>query len=197
MTTIYLDFDNTIVESNKRVIEILNQRYGTNKTEDDLWDYGYNSIYHITNEEKLGIFESDDFFNHLQFKNGVIKAIRDNYDKFEWVITTKGTENNLKKKFAWLDRNFPFKMRYIGINNNNFSKASVDMSNGIQIDDVADALDTKAGIKILYKDYKDYSWQQTEPCKGILTVNTWDEIGEILNFYGKFDINTLEKKEDV
>ena len=40
MTTVYVDFDNTIVESNQKVIEILNDKYGLNKSEDDLEDYG-------------------------------------------------------------------------------------------------------------------------------------------------------------
>ena len=47
MKTVYVDFDNTIVESNQRVIEILNERYGLSKTEDDLVDYGYKSIAQI------------------------------------------------------------------------------------------------------------------------------------------------------
>ena len=67
MTTVYVDFDNTIVESNQKVIEILNDKYGLNKSEDDLEDYGYTSIAPITEEEKLGIFESDEFFSNLKF----------------------------------------------------------------------------------------------------------------------------------
>ena len=55
MNTIYLDFDNTIVESNKRVIDILNNRYNLSKTESDLNDYHFNSIYPITEKEKLAI----------------------------------------------------------------------------------------------------------------------------------------------
>ena len=39
MNTIYLDFDNTIVESNKRIIDILNNKYKISKSEKDLNDY--------------------------------------------------------------------------------------------------------------------------------------------------------------
>ena len=67
MTTIYVDFDNTIVESNQKIIELLNERYGLSKTEADLLDYGYQSIAPITEEEKNALFESDDFFNNLKF----------------------------------------------------------------------------------------------------------------------------------
>ena len=75
MKTVYVDFDNTIVESNQRVIEILNERYGLSKTEDDLVDYGYKSIALITEEEKLSIFSSDDFFSNLRFKSDFLKVL--------------------------------------------------------------------------------------------------------------------------
>ena len=74
MKTVYVDFDNTIVESNQRVIEILNKRYGLSKTEDDMVDYGYKSIAPITEEEKLEIFASDDFFSNLRFKSDFLKV---------------------------------------------------------------------------------------------------------------------------
>lgn len=192
--TIYLDFDNTIVESNKKVIDILNNRYNCNKTENDLKDYGFNSIHKISEEEKLSIFDSDEFFTNLQFKPHIIETITKYFDKFKWVIITKGTPTNLEKKFAWLDENWPFQMERVGITNGNLSKAVVNMSDGIQIDDVTAALDTKAAVRILYKDYNNFCWQQLEPGDDIVVVNSWEEIDSILEFYSKFDIRTLEKR---
>ena len=89
MKTVYIDFDNTIVESNQRVIEILNERYGLSKTEDDLVDYGYKSIAPITEEEKLNIFSSDDFFSNLRFKSDFLKVLNKYCDKVKFIITTK------------------------------------------------------------------------------------------------------------
>lgn len=194
MITIYLDFDNTIVESNKKVIEILNKRYNQSKTEDDLKDYGFNSIHKISEEEKLGIFDSDEFFTNLQFKPHIIDIINRHFNDFNWVITTKGTKTNLEKKFAWLDEHWPFQMERVGITSDNLSKSMVNMANGIQIDDVTAALDTKAAVKILYKDYNNFCWQQIEPGSDIIVVNSWEEIDGILDFYSKFDIKTLEKR---
>lgn len=194
MITIYLDFDNTIVESNKKVIEILNKRYGEDKNEKDLLDYGYNSIHKISEQEKLSIFESNEFFTNLEFKPHIIDIITKNYTKFNWVITTKGTKLNLEKKFKWLDEYWPFDMQKVGITNDNLSKSIVDMSDGIQIDDVAAALDTKAALKILYKDYNNFCWQQINPGDDILVVNSWEEIDKILEFYNKFDVKTLKKR---
>ena len=79
MTTIYVDFDNTIVESNQKIIELLNERYCLSKTEADLLDYGYQSIAPITKEEKNALFESESFFNNLKFKSGFLKVFNKYY----------------------------------------------------------------------------------------------------------------------
>ena len=194
MTTVYVDFDNTIVESNQKVIEILNDKYGLNKSEDDLEDYGYTSIAPITEEEKLGIFESDEFFSNLKFKSDFLKVLNKYDGKVKFVITTKGTAENLKKKEQWIKENIPGNISFVGITNNSLSKRQVDMTNGIQIDDCTAALDTNADIKILYKDNHNFNWQSNYNNTDILVVNTWLEIDDILSFYLSYDYKTLSKK---
>ena len=194
MTTVYVDFDNTIVESNQKVIEILNDKYGLNKSEDDLEDYGYTSIAPITEEEKLGIFESDEFFSNLKFKSDFLKVLNKYDGKVKFVITTKGTAENLKKKEQWIKENIPGNISFVGITNTSLSKRQVDMTNGIQIDDCTAALDTNADIKILYKDNHNFNWQSNYNNTDILVVNTWLEIDDILSFYSSYDYKTLSKK---
>ena len=194
MTTVYVDFDNTIVESNQKVIEILNDKYGLNKSEDDLEDYVYTSIAPITEEEKLGIFESDEFFSNLKFKSDFLKVLNKYDSKVKFVITTKGTAENLKKKVLLIKENIPGNISFIGITNNSLSKRQVDMTNGIQIDDCTAALDTNADIKILYKDNHNFNWQSNYNNTDILVVNTWLEIDDILSFYSSYDYKTLSKK---
>ena len=194
MTTVYVDFDNTIVESNQKVIGILNDKYGLNKSEDDLEDYGYTSIAPITAEEKLGIFDSDEFFSNLKFKSDFLKVLNKYDGKVKFVITTKGTAENLKKKEQWIKENIPGNISFVGITNNSLSKRQVDMTNGIQIDDCTAALDTNADIKILYKDNHNFNWQSNYNNTDILVVNTWLEIDDILSFYSSYDYKTLSKK---
>ena len=194
MTTVYVDFDNTIVESNQKVIVILNDKYGLNKSEDDLEDYGYTSIAPITEEEKLGIFESDEFFSNLKFKSDFLKVLNKYDGKEKFVITTKGTAENLKKKEQWIKENIPGNISFVGITNNSLSKRQVDMTNGIQIDEGTAALDTNADIKILYKDNHNFNWQSNYNNTDILVVNTWLEIDDILSFYSSYDYKTLSKK---
>ena len=194
MKTVYIDFDNTIVESNQRVIEILNERYGLSKTEDDLVDYGYKSIAPITEEEKLNIFSSDDFFSNLRFKSDFLKVLNKYSGKVKFIITTKGTEENLKKKKEWVKDNIPCDIGFVGITNDSLSKKQVDMSDGIQIDDCTAALDTNASLKILYKDNHNFSWQSDYSNTDIMVVNNWKEIDEIISFYSTYDYKTLSKK---
>lgn len=192
--TVYVDFDNTIVESNKRIIELLNKKYNLSKTENDLCDYGYKSIAPITDEEKLLLFESDDFFDDLKFKDGFLEMLDRHHEHIKFIVVTKGTQKNLEKKEAWIKNNLPFDIEFVGITNNDFSKKTVDMSDGIQIDDCVYALDANASLKILYKSHNNFGWQQDYTNTDIMVVNTWKEIDEILSFYSVYDYKTLSKK---
>lgn len=192
MNTIFLDFDNTIVESNKKIIDILNKKYNISKTEEDLNDYNFNSIYPITFDEKISIFESDEFYNQLEFKPGVLEFL-DKYNKyFNIIIISKGTKNNLIKKKKWLNKNLPG-YKFIGIEGQSFNKGKINMKHSIQIDDNFDCLKTNAELKILYKSFNNYPWQEPNENYEYIAVNTWNEIDSILEFYKNYNCKTLEK----
>lgn len=195
MQKIFLDFDNTLVESNKRIIEILNKRYGLNKTENDLKDYYYASIYNkVTKEEIENIFASDEFFEGLEFKPLAYELFNKYKDKYEIVITTKGNSYNLELKKAWIRDNLGKDISFIGLTGNSHDKSSVNMNGGIQIDDNSNCLKTNASVKILYRDNHDYPWQRKYTNKNILLVDSWEQIDEILEFYNKYDNKTLDRK---
>lgn len=193
MNTIYLDFDNTIVESNKRIIDILNNKYKISKSEKDLNDYNYNSIYPITVEEKLSMFESDEFYSGLEFKPGVLDVLKKYADTYKIVIVSKGTPLNLEKKEKWIKQNIPFGFPFIGLSGQSFRK-KVDMRGAIQIDDTFKCLETNASLKILYKNFNNFPWQQPECDEEYFVANTWEEIDSILDFYKQYNYKTLEKK---
>ena len=68
--TLYLDADDTILLSSEAVIKILNKKYNINppKTINGMKDWGYRSIYkYITTKEVENIYESDEFFNMVEF----------------------------------------------------------------------------------------------------------------------------------
>ena len=194
MNTIYIDFDNTIVESNKKIIELLNKEYGLSKTESDLIDYNYNSIAPITRQEKVALFQSDEFFDCLEFKDVFLDFFNKYSEKMNFVVVTKGTSINLEKKISWLKKNLPKKIDFIGMPNS-LSKKRINMRDGIQIDDTTIELDTDAQIKILYKSDNNFDWQQGYDNSDIIVVNTWKEIDDVISFYLKYDYKTLNRKE--
>ena len=67
------------------------------------------------------------------------------------------------------------------------------MQNSIQIDDNIQCLNTNASLKILYKNFNNYPWQQLDNNECMI-VNTWKEIDDVLNFYKDYDYETLEKE---
>ena len=194
LKTLYLDFDNTIVESNKRIIEILNKRYNLSKTEEDLKDYGYSSIYPISKEEKIKMFESDEFYNGLNFKSGVLEVLDKYKNIYNIVIISNGTDNNLSKKEIWIKNNLPFDCKFIKAGKNLLNKNKVNMKNSIQIDDNLKCLETNASLKILYKSFNEFPWQKFYNNQECIVVNTWKEIDDILNFYKDYNCETLEKE---
>lgn len=196
MITVYVDFDNTIVESNKKIIEILNNKYHTFKTEDDLFDYNYNSIYPITTQEKKELFESDEFYNGLEFKPGFLNVLNTYNSIYNFVIVSKGTRLNLEKKKKWIKNNLGENFQFIGLEmgDRNFNKNKIDMEGSIQIDDIFDCLKTNAMLKILYKSYNDFPWQQPNSTDEYLVTNSWNEIDSILSFYHEYDCKTLKKR---
>lgn len=196
VTTIYLDFDNTIVESNKRIIEMLNDKYNMDKTEDDLKDYNYSSIYPITEKEKNQMFESDNFYNGLEFKSGVLDVLNKYYQIYNIVIISMGTRENLRKKKEWLFNNMPDNLDFNFIGSNENIRNEINMSGAIQIDDNSDCLKTNATLKILYKNFHNFPWQKPDiNADEFMMVNTWGEIDSILGFYEEYDCKTLEKNK--
>ena len=191
---VYIDFDNTIAESNQKIIDILNKMYNLEKTEEDLKDFGFKSIAPITNDEKMSLFESDEFFENLKLKDGVLNVIDKHRNNFNFIVTTIGSEKNLSKKREWLKEQIPFELDFVGIVNDRLSKKMICMKKGIQVDDCMFSLDTNARVKILYKSNNNFPWQKGYINKDVIVVNNWSEIDEILDFLKDYDYKTLKKR---
>jgi 5'(3')-deoxyribonucleotidase len=179
------------VESNKRIIELLNTEYGLNKTEDDMDAYDYKSIAPISHDEVLALYESDEFFNNLEFKKGALDTILKYKNQYHIIIATRGTQTNLAKKHQWIKQNISNDLDFIGIDGEYIQKSFLNMHDGIQIDDETLCLHTNAGLKILYTSGHSFPWQKINPNDDIIVVHSWKELDEILNFYSKYDYKTL------
>ena len=171
---------------------MINQKYDISKSESDLKDYDYNSIYPISLSEKNKMFESDEFYNNLEFKPGVVDVLKKYADSYNFVIFSKGTQDNLKKKKQWLENNLPYNFEFIGITADNETK--FNLIDSIQISDNSNYLNTNATLKILYKSFNNFPWQNSDTINEYMVVNSWNDIDSILNFYREYDCKTLERR---
>lgn len=182
---IFLDCDDTILESSKCIIRLLNKKNGIDKTFDDLKDFQYRSIDKtLTTKDVLGIFESDDFWKEVEYNQDFLDSVKFLKDNFEVNIVTCGTKANLYKKQMFL-RNLGFNFAGLLVDESlNLCKSRINMQDSIQIDDNINSLEnTNATIKILLKNYREFQWNKTKPnIKNLYVVNNWDEIIEILNY---------------
>lgn len=186
---IWVDADDTILESSKTVIQIINERYGVNppKTIDHLREWNYTCIYAgMTGGEVEAIYASTEFFERVKPNPEFITLYEAHKDDFNFIVVTKGNKENLDLKEAWFKKTFP-EMYFVGIefakDGQDFDKSIIDMTGGIQIDDRTDALvSTNAELKILLKNGRDLEWNKVPRDSELYVVNYWREIKEILEF---------------
>ena len=184
---LFLDFDDTITLSAKQFVKIANKKFNTNKDWRDVKKWNFIDLYpNITYEDIDSIFCSKDFFVDLEIIDDVLKCLNDIKNSIDINIVTIGKPRNLENKKIWLSENFKnIKYNFVGITETfNINKSSIDMKNGIFIDDRFNMLQSSnAPTKILFKNFNSFEWQEHDPGSNVYIVNTWDEIHDMLKFY--------------
>lgn len=194
--TIYIDIDDVLLDSTHAVCQILNERYGTDKTQADIKDWRYRNINrNITAEEVEAVFDSDEFWNIVQLNSWFMHHLFYDDDRileaFNWVLVTKGTQINLDKKYDFIMSEPLFadnkdKFGYIGLDAHE-GKEMVHMMNGIQIDDhYGNLKDTDADLKILLKNGRDTAYNtnphMTDNLENLYIANDMEDVVNILKF---------------
>lgn len=187
--TIVLDFDDTLVKSSEQVIKMLNEHNGTNKTIDDLKDWGYRSIDKSLDDKKVfELFESVEFFQTLKFNLGVFEFFQTFKNTYDFIICSKGTKLNLELKqnycrniLSILGVNYKFCGVPLDFNNSphNMKKSMYDFSDCVfGIDDNIQALmSLNAQKKILIKNYKNLHYNRLpKNSENIYAVNDFYDI---------------------
>lgn len=189
---IVLDFDDTLVKSSEQIIRILNKKYNLNKNINDLKDWGYRSIYkNITSEEVLEMFGSEEFFEGLELNTGVKFFIETFKDDFEFIICSKGDENNLRNKKVFCEKLFKgtdytfIPLLSDGKENHNLDKSCIDLSDCIFCveDNVSAVLSINTLKKILIKNYREVYWNKIpEDSDNIYVINDFYELSAMCYF---------------
>ena len=74
---ILIDIDDTLLKSSEEIIRELNLKNGTNKTIDNLKDYGYRSIdKNITKQDITYMYGSETFWSNVEFNDYAIDFLR-------------------------------------------------------------------------------------------------------------------------
>ena len=185
---LFIDFDNTIANSSEVIVDMLNEHFGKNENFEKLRKYDFSDLFpecSYWDIEKF--FNSDEMFERLKiFPNMIetVDAFKDFFDEIS--IVTIGTKDNLENKKRFLKEN-NLELTFYGIENNGRSdKSSVDMHNGVFIDDHIGCLhSSNAKIKILMKNVENGEWNKVEPNDDIYVVNNWYEVYSIFDFIKK------------
>ena len=185
---LFIDFDNTIANSSEVIVDMLNEHFGKNENFEKLRKYDFSDLFpecSYWDIEKF--FNSDEMFERLKiFPNMIetVDAFKDFFDEIS--IVTIGTKDNLENKKIFLKEN-NLELTFYGIENNGRSdKSSVDMHNGVFIDDHIGCLhSSNAKIKILMKNVENGEWNKVEPNDDIYVVNNWYEVYSIFDFIKK------------
>lgn len=185
---LFIDFDNTIANSSEVIVDMLNEHFGKNENFEKLRKYDFSDLFpecSYWDIEKF--FNSDEMFERLKIFPNMIETVDTFKDFFDEIsIVTIGTKDNLENKKRFLKEN-NLELTFYGIENNGRSdKSSVDMHNGVFIDDHIGCLhSSNAKIKILMKNVENGEWNKVEPNDDIYVVNNWYEVYSIFDFIKK------------
>lgn len=132
------------------------------------------------------IFNSKELFDKLEVFDGCASLFNYFQDYIDVAIVTVGTEENQKLKQEWFLNSdlIVSQMFCLDDDGSDKEKQKIDMSNGIMIDDKIDVLrNVNAKVKILFRNGVDAEWNKVENGDNVYIVDTWDEIGSIIDFY--------------
>ena len=145
----FIDFDSTIVNTNtafiKTCIDLYKDKpnfiYPT-KLDTECWDYSDVCPY-IENTSKVEeIFGMKEFFNKLEPFENAIETLKLLQSKYQIIIVSIGSYDNISNKSAYIKDTFPFIDDFVGIVNKHcdMNKEVINMSgdyfdNNIFIDD--------------------------------------------------------------
>lgn len=157
MIKIFLDFDNTLVNSTKAYCHVYNKMHNTKAHWQLIRKWDMKDQCPLNTKEGLeNIFGSQDFFDVLEFYKGMknmVKGLSQNKE-LELFIVSKGNDRNLALKREWILKNLPqIKQDNIILlcNKDGMDKSSVDMEGGILVDDNSECLlSSNASYQIVF-----------------------------------------------
>lgn len=143
----------------------------------DINTYEFKELKLINQSIVLDYFDDFRFFQNLEYMDNAQEVIWKSKNKYNIVICSIGRKLNIKYKGIWIKNHLPY-CDFIGLKLEEDGKQSVDMSDGILIDDNMKMLESSnAKTKIIFGD--EYSWNADNP-NGYHRCYNWTEVEKLL-----------------
>lgn len=164
--TIFIDFDNTLVNSTKKICSLYNEDYSYYKDfKVAKWyecsDWNFQNICTLANVDVINnYFNQPRFFKNLEYMDYALEVIKQLHSEYKLVIISIGNYANLELKRRWIKGNLKeYIDDFIGLNFDEYSdKSAIDMTGNILIDDNSSFLETSsASTKICFGDVYDWN----------------------------------------
>lgn len=158
---IFVDFDDTLVDSTSTIVEVYNRLYGEeadvrNIRAFDLLDQ-CPRIGELTGDyqkELTGMYACEDFWQNLQPKPHAVEIMNKfKAEGFELILVSYGDAPNLAKKIYYAHEHFSMLDGYILLSQHHkpFTKRDVNMQDCFFIDDYASYLiESNAKVKVMF-----------------------------------------------
>ncbi len=179
--SLYVDFDGVIVNTIKKIVELYNDDHAycekftpVDWTLIDTWKFDelYLEPYSVIDR----YFSQPRFFKDLEWMDNAEEILYRLSEKYEIKVVSIGTHENLVGKQLWLLRNMPYAKFHPIVIGEESDKSSIDMSDGVLIDDsITNLINSNAEKKICFGDI--YSWNRT--WTGI-RCNNWRDVEDYL-----------------
>ena len=193
-TKLFLDFDNTIVDTIAAVVSLYNEDYSSHDgfvpiNPKDVTSWEFKECNLATYEEIDKYFGDERFFQRIKLYLGARQALRSLSRMYDIAIVSHGYAKNLKLKEKWVkDKLFKeifdssCNAEFIGVDWKEYSdKSHVDMSDSIFVDDSIKNLETSnAKYKILYGEYMDWNNMNNE----FIRCKNWKNLRKQILFVG-------------
>ena len=161
---IYCDFDSTICNTIKAIVDLYNEDFKYYKkyeyihwTDIRTWDF---LECNCAKPEYINTyFNQQRFFDRVEFMDNAEEVLKRLSKRYEIIIVSLGFSPNLKGKEYWIKEHMPY-AKFIGVNMKKYkNKNHIDMSDGLlYIDDKSCNLNTNAEYQVCFGDI--YDWNE-------------------------------------